>query len=391
MKNMSLSGVRVLDLSRVLAGPYAAMMLGDLGADVIKVERPGSGDDTRGWGPPFAQNGQSAYFLSCNRNKVSLAADFARPEDRELLRELIQQADVLIENFLPGALTRYGLDADSLLAQNSGLVWCTISGFGPEASRPGYDFVVQAESGWMAMTGEPAGEPMKAGVAIVDVLTGKDAAVGILAALAARDRAALAGRGPLPPAARRVQVSLMDSALASLVNVAQNSLVTGKPAGRWGNAHANLVPYQLFPTADRPLVLAVGSDGQWLAATRALGLETLAEDPALRTNAGRLAQREHVVAALKACLATQPAAYWMERLEEVGVPCGLVQNVQEALANSAVRQSVDVSMLAQTGVLPLWNGIVRLPPPKLGEHSVTVREKQWSLFDNLPILSDGDV
>jgi crotonobetainyl-CoA:carnitine CoA-transferase CaiB-like acyl-CoA transferase len=242
----------------------------------------------------------------------------------------------------------------------------------------------------MAMTGEQAGEPMKAGVAIIDVLTGKDAAIGILATLAARDRAALAGRGPLPPSSRHVQVALIDSALASLVNVAQNSLVTGKPAGRWGNAHANLVPYQLFPTADRPMVLAVGSDGQWLAAARALGLETLAEDTTLRTNAGRLAQRERVVAALRACLATQPAAYWMERLEAVGVPCGLVRNVQEALADSAVRHSVDVSLLAQTGVLPLWNGIVRLPPPKLGEHSVTVREKQWSLFDNLPILSDGD-
>ncbi len=391
MKNLSLSGVRVLDLSRVLAGPYAAMMLGDLGADVIKVERPGTGDDTRGWGPPFAADGQSAYFLSCNRNKLSLAADFTVPEDRDLLRQLIQQADVVIENFLPGTLARYGLDADMLLAHNDGLVWCTISGFGPDARRPGYDFVVQAESGWMAMTGEPAGEPMKAGVAIVDVLTGKDAAVGILATLAARDRAALSGRAPLPPAARHVQVSLIESALASLVNVAQNSLVTRQPAGRWGNAHANLVPYQLFPTADRPLVLAVGSDGQWLAAARALGLEALAEDPALRTNAGRLAQRERVVAALMARLATQPAAHWMERLEAAGVPCGLVRNVHEALTDSAVRNSVDVSLLAQTGVLPLWNGIVRLPAPKLGEHSVTVREKQWSLFDNLPILSDGDV
>lgn len=391
MQNMSLSGVRVLDLSRVLAGPYAAMMLGDLGADVIKVERPGAGDDTRGWGPPFAPDGQSAYFLSCNRNKVSLAANFSSADDQRLLLELIGQADVVIENFLPGSLARYGLDADGLMAQNQRLVWCTISGFGPEATRPGYDFVVQAESGWMAMTGEPAGAPMKAGVAIVDVLTGKDATVGVLAALAARDRAALAGRGPLPVSARQVRVSLIDSALASLVNVAQNTLVTGQPARRWGNAHANLVPYQLFPTADRPLVLAVGSDGQWVAAVRALNMEELAEDESLRSNAGRLAQRERVVTAITQRLATQPASYWMARLEAAGVPCGVLREVHEALADSASRANLDVSVLAQTGVLPLWNGIVRLPPPKLGEHSVTVREKQWSLFDNLPILSDGDV
>lgn len=391
MREMSLSGLRVLDLSRVLAGPYAAMMLGDMGADVIKVERPESGDDTRGWGPPFAADGQSAYFLSCNRNKVSLTADFRSPDDQLLLHRLIAQADVVIENFLPGSLARYGFDADALLAQNPRLVWCTISGFGADATRPGYDFVVQAESGWMAMTGEPTGSPMKAGVAIVDVLTGKDAALGILAALAARDRAALAGRPALPKSARRVQVSLIDSALASLVNVAQNTLVTGQPARRWGNAHANLVPYQLFASADRPLVLAVGSDAQWLAAARALGLDELADDPALRSNAGRLAQRERVVAALSLCLQTRPAAEWMARLETAGVPCGVVREVHEALADSAVRSGQDVSELAQTGISPLWNGIVRLRPPKLGEHSVTVREKQWSLFDNLPILSDGDV
>jgi len=391
MHNISLSGVRVLDLSRVLAGPYAAMMLGDLGADVIKVERPGTGDDTRGWGPPFTPDGQSAYFLSCNRNKVSLAADFSSADDQRLLRELIGQADVVIENFLPGSLARYGLDSDLLLAQNQRLVWCTISGFGPEATRPGYDFVVQAESGWMAMTGEPAGAPMKAGVAIVDVLTGKDAAIGILAALAARDRAALAGRASLPVSARQVRVSLVDSALASLVNVAQNTLVTGQPARRWGNAHANLVPYQLFPTADRPLVLAVGSDSQWLAAARAINMDELADDEALRSNAGRLAQRERVVTAITERLATQPASHWMARLEAAGVPCGVVREVHEALADSAINANVDVSELAHTGVLPLWNGIVRLPPPKLGQHSVTVREKRWSLFDNLPILSDGDV
>ncbi|MBL0938701.1 MAG: CoA transferase [Gemmatimonadaceae bacterium] len=374
-----LDGVRVLDLSRVLAGPLCSMMLGDLGASVIKVERPAVGDDTRGWGPPFAEDGQSAYFLSCNRNKVSLAANFSDEVDRELLFSLIRSADVVLENYLPGVLAKYGFDAELLLAQNPRLIWCTISGFGPDSQRPGYDFVVQAESGWMAMTGEPAGEPMKAGVAIVDVLSGKDAAIGILAALSARDRAS----SPLPAERRRIHVTLASSAVASLVNVAQNTLVSGRPAKRWGNAHANLVPYQLFQASDRPFVLAVGSDAQWVAAARALHMDGLANDPELRTNAGRLAARERVVSALDAQLATAPASHWMSLLDAAGVPCGLVREVHEAIS--------DVSASARTGVSPLWNGTVRIPPPALGEHTVTVREKKWSLFDDLPILSDGDV
>jgi crotonobetainyl-CoA:carnitine CoA-transferase CaiB-like acyl-CoA transferase len=379
MASQPLEGIRILDLSRVLAGPLCAMMLGDLGASVIKVERPGSGDDTRGWGPPFAENGQSAYFLSANRNKLSLAASFTDPADRALLLELIAECDVVVENFLPGVLARNGIDADALLAQNQRLIWCTITGFGPESHRPGYDFVVQAEGGWMAITGEPDGDPMKAGVAMVDVTTGKDAAIGILAALSARDRS---GMRMLPPEERRVHVTLQSSAIAALVNVAQNSLVSGTDARRWGNAHANLVPYQLFRAADRPFVIAVGTDSQWLAAMRALGLDALADDPALATNAGRLAQRERVVARLAEQLATQPAEHWIARLDRVGVPCGLVRTVQEAVAARLHEEDFSVTEAARLGLPPLWNGTVRLGPPACGEHTVTVREKGWRSFEN---------
>jgi crotonobetainyl-CoA:carnitine CoA-transferase CaiB-like acyl-CoA transferase len=376
---LPLSGVRVLDLSRVLAGPLCSMMLGDLGASVIKVERPGVGDDTRGWGPPFAADGQSAYFRSANRNKLSIAADFADPADRALLLQLIAEADVVLENFLPGALSRSGIDADALLTQYSQLVWCTISGFGPGSRRPGYDFVVQAESGWMAITGEPAGDPMKVGMAMVDVTTGKDAAIGILAALTARERAA--GQG-LSAAQRRVHVTLQSSAVAALVNVAQNTLVSGTDATRWGNAHANLVPYQLFKAADRPFVLAVGSDPQWQAAMHAVALSELADDPELATNAGRLANRQRVVDALATHFASGDAAHWMKRLDSAGVPCGVVRSVPEAVAQTLHEQDFSVTEAAHVGLPPLWNGTVRLAPPQCGEHSVTVREKLWSSFEN---------
>lgn len=381
MESLPLSGVRVLDLSRVLAGPLCSMMLGDLGASVIKVERPGLGDDTRGWGPPFAEDGQSAYFRSVNRNKMALVADFADPADRELVIGLIADADIVLENFLPGALSRNGIDADALLARNSRLIWCTISGFGPSSLRPGYDFVVQAESGWMAITGEPGGDPMKAGVAMVDVTTGKDAAIGILAALAARERAGAAG---LSVAQRRVHVTLQSSAVAALVNVAQNTLVTGAEAARWGNAHANLVPYQLFRAADRPFVLAVGSDPQWVAAMQAIGRPDLAADPALATNAGRLANRARVVSALAQHFAADAAAAWMDRLDRAGVPCGLVRSVTEAVAQRLHDKDFSVTEAARVGLPPLWNGSVRLAPPHHGEQSVTVREKGWSSFGNRP-------
>ncbi|HJU88054.1 MAG TPA: CoA transferase, partial [Gemmatimonadaceae bacterium] len=261
-----LAGVKILDLTRVLAGPLATMVLGDLGADVIKVERPGSGDETRGWGPPFDDRGESAYYLSVNRNKLSVAADFDRPADRDLVRTLIAGADVVVDNFRRGMLERRGLDPTQLLAEHPRLIWCTITGFGETSDRPGYDFVVQAERGWMAITGEPNGAPMRAGVALADMLTGKDAAIAILAALVDRERTGLG---------RHVHVSLSQSAAAGLINVAQNALVTGADAARWGNAHPNLVPYQLFDAADRAIVIAVGSDPQWRACALALELPAL--------------------------------------------------------------------------------------------------------------------
>ncbi|MBY0490965.1 MAG: CoA transferase [Gemmatimonadaceae bacterium] len=383
MQPLPLEGLKVLDLSRVLAGPLCTMMLGDLGATVIKIERPKTGDDTRGWGPPFDDRGESAYFLSVNRNKASVAADFRQPEDQALLHALASEADLVVENYLPGTLEQFGLDAASMMARYPRLLWCTISGFGPDSRRPGYDFVTQAESGWMAITGDPTGAPMKHGVALVDVITGKDAAIGLLALLVARERAA----APLPAAQRHLHVTLADSARAALVNVAQNALVSGRDARRWGNAHANLVPYQLFEAADRPFVIAVGADGQWPPAMRALALDVLADDPDLRTNAGRLAHRARVVQAIADQVRTQPATFWMTRLEAAGVPCGVVRTVQESLAELPG----DVSTAARTGVPPLWNGRVRLAPPRMDEHGVSVRAKQWSFADDLPIPLSVDV
>jgi crotonobetainyl-CoA:carnitine CoA-transferase CaiB-like acyl-CoA transferase len=358
--------LKVLDLSRVLAGPVCSMMLGDLGADVIKVERPVTGDETRGWGPPFDPDGESAYFLSVNRNKKSIAADLSVTKDRRLIEDLIGEADVVLENFLGGALGRLGIDVDELLDRNPSLIWCTISGFGPDSPRPGYDFVVQAESGWMAITGERDGSPMKAGIALADVVAGKDAAIAILAAVAER------ATGSLSRDKRRINVSLADSARAALVNVAQNVLVSGKDAGRWGNAHPNLVPYQLFDAADRPFVIAVGSDGQWRACARALGLEDLADDATLETNAGRVKDRERIVAALSERVREMGAQHWINRLQTADVPCGLVRSVAEALAFA------DASPL--TGVPPSVPGTVRFPPPRLDEHGQTIRALGWRAF-----------
>lgn len=374
MTTLPLRGIRILDLSRVLAGPLAGMILGDLGADVIKVERPGAGDETRGWGPPFDDRGESAYFLSANRNKIGLAADLALPTDRALIEQLIATADVVLENFKPGTLERRGMAAESMLERHPQLVWCTITGFGLESARPGYDFVVQAESGWMAITGETDGAPMKVGVALADVLAGKDAAIAILGALVGRGRTNGA-RSTHTSADRRLSVSLLHSATAALVNVSQNALVSGREAKRWGNAHPNLVPYELFDAADRPIVLAVGSDGQFAACVHALGLDTLAADPSLATNAGRLAQRARVVGAIAARLRTNVASHWLARFDDVGVPCGVVKPVLEAL------QSVDASAL--TGVAPQVPGAVRLAPPRLDEHGALVRGSGWGAFEHL--------
>jgi crotonobetainyl-CoA:carnitine CoA-transferase CaiB-like acyl-CoA transferase len=358
--------LKVVDMSRVLAGPVCSMMLGDLGADVIKVERPSEGDETRGWGPPFNAHGESAYFLAINRNKKSLAADLSAEADRAVVLDLIRGADVVLENFLPGSLERLGLDPGELLEQNPSLIWCTISGFGPESARPGYDFVIQAECGWMAITGERDGAPMKVGVALADVVAGKDAAIAILAAVAER------GEGSLSPSKRRIDISLADSARAALVNVAQNVLVSGNDARRWGNAHPNLVPYQLFDAADRPLVIAVGSDGQWRACSTALGLDDLAQDDALSSNAGRLKNRDRVVTAFAERVREMSAQHWIDRLQSVGVPCGLVRSVAEAL------EVTDAD--PRTGVHPSVPGSVRMPPPRLDEHGAAIRSLGWRTF-----------
>jgi crotonobetainyl-CoA:carnitine CoA-transferase CaiB-like acyl-CoA transferase len=359
-----LAGTNVLDLSRVLAGPLASMLLGDLGANVIKVERPGSGDDTRGWGPPFDSAGASAYFLSVNRNKKSLAADLADPRDRSLIHQLIASSDVVIDNFKRGMLERNGFDIPAILAQNSSLVWCTITGFGANSDRAGYDFVVQAERGWMSITGEPDGAPMKVGVALADVVAGKDACIAILAALVARART---------DHGRHVTVSLAASASAALVNVAQNALVTGEEPRRWGNGHPNLVPYQLFEASDRALVIAVGNDAQWIACANALGLAALAADPALRTNAGRIANRARVIEAMTSRIASSAASHWIALLNAAGVPCGVVRSVLESLR--------DIECSAATGIAPSVPGTVRLPPPRLDEHGADIRARGWASFD----------
>jgi len=368
MATLPLAGFRLVDLSRVLAGPLAAMTLGDLGADVIKIERPDTGDETRGWGPPFDQDGESAYYLSVNRNKLSIALDLNAPSDVLILESLIRTADGVVDNFRPGTLERRGLNVSALLTDQPELLWCTITGFGPMSSRPGYDFVVQAESGWMSITGEPDGSPMKVGVALADVMAGRDATISILAGLASRGRGRTADE-------RRTFVSLAGSAVAALVNVAQNALVSGQNAMRWGNAHANLVPYELFRAADRPIVIAVGSDSQWKSCARALALDSLAADDRMSTNAGRIAHRATIVTAMAERVASRPASHWLTALARAGVPAGVVRTVPEALAE------VDASPL--TGVAPNAPGTVRLAPPKLDEHGSLVRQYGWEAFDRL--------
>ena len=365
-----LNSIKVLDLSRVLAGPLTTMMLGDLGAKVIKVEKPGVGDDTRGWGPPFDDRGESAYYLSVNRNKKSIALDLDSESDRDLIFDLASGADVVIDNFRPGTMERRGLEPEVFLEANPRLIWCTITGFGGESPRIGYDLVVQAESGWMSITGEPEGEPMRVGVALADIIARKDAAIAILAALAARGISS----GPIPPDERRIHISLADSARAALINVAQNSLVTGSDAKRWGNQHPNLVPYQLFHASDRPMIVAVGSDNQWKALAGAVGLDEMRDDPHLNTNAGRLADRDRIVAAVGKKLRTQTANEWIEKLDRVGVPAGVVKSVLETLA--------ETSASPLTGIPPSVPGTIRLPPPRLNEHGAEIRNRKWKVFSN---------
>jgi crotonobetainyl-CoA:carnitine CoA-transferase CaiB-like acyl-CoA transferase len=375
----------VLDLSRVLAGPLCTMMLGDLGAEVIKVEHPAGGDDTRRWGPPWVEGPlgrESAYFLCCNRNKRSITADLKTDQGQARVRALALEADVLVENFAPETLVRWALDHASLERANPGLITCSITGFGttgPDAGRPGYDYTVQARAGWMSVTGDREGEPVKVGFALADVLTGQNAVIAILAALRERERS---GRG------QQVEVTLLDSAIAGLVNVAQASLA-GHPARRHGNAHPTIVPYQAFRAADRQLVIAVGNDGQWQRLCVALGLDALGADPRYASNPDRVARREEVVERLAAVISRRPASEWMRRLDAEGVPCELVQSVEEALADRAVRERGGIREMSsmrygdvETVGTPLrlarTPGVLRYPAPGLGEHDAEVAATGWS-------------
>ncbi len=360
-----LNHIKVLDLTRVLAGPLCTMSLGDLGADIIKVERPGGGDDTRGWGPPFDERGESAYYLSINRNKKSIALDLDSEADRTILTELAKGADVVVDNFLPGTLERRDLDPAAFVKMNPQLIWCTITGFGKSNPRAGYDLVVQAESGWMSITGEPDGDPMKVGVALADIIAGKDATIAILAALAARRT--------LSDRERRIHISLSASATSALINVAQNAIITGKDAKRWGNQHPNLVPYQLFHAADRAMIVAVGNDSQWKSCALALELDDLADDETLATNAGRLEYRTRVVSTVAERIRSRNADEWISRLGSAGVPCGVVKTVLEALR--------EVSASPLTGIPPSVPGSVRLPPPRLDEHGDMIRRLGWGVFE----------
>jgi crotonobetainyl-CoA:carnitine CoA-transferase CaiB-like acyl-CoA transferase len=321
----ALDGLRILDFSRVLAGPFATMMLGDLGAEVVKIERPGCGDDTRGWGPPFDSDGTATYFASVNRNKTSLVLDLAQPEGVARARALAADADVLVENFRPGSMERIGLGYEVLRDDNPGLVFCSITGFGRAggAELTGYDLLVQAMGGLMSITGEPEREPQKVGVALVDVLAGLFATVGMLAAVRHRERT---GQG------QRVEINLLSSLLAALVNQGAAHTIAGVTPRRMGNAHPSIVPYDLYPTADGMLVLAVGTDGQFAALCRALGEPGLAEREEYASNRARVEHRDALRRELERALSGRPAGAWVSELNRAGVPAGMVNDIPAAFA-----------------------------------------------------------
>jgi crotonobetainyl-CoA:carnitine CoA-transferase CaiB-like acyl-CoA transferase len=374
---LPLAGIRVADFSRVLAGPLATMLLADLGADVIKVERPDGGDDTRAWGPPFL-GGDAAYFLSLNRNKRSVALDLQAPEGVAAARRLALSADVVVENFRPGLMARFGLDHGSLAAERPDLVTCSLVAFGEEggsASRPGYDIIVQALSGLMSFTGQPGGEPTKVGVALLDVICGLYAANGILAALLERSRT---GRG------RRIVVSLYGSSLAAMVNQAANYLLGGLVPQPLGNQHPNIVPYQLFEAADRPFILAAGNDRMFERTCEVLGRPDLATDERFATNEARVRHRETLIPVLAEVFRSRPAAVWLAALEGAGVPCAPVLRMDEVFATPEGAGMVQELGDATRGTLRLVASPIRLdgevpparmPPPRLGEHTREVLEE----------------
>lgn len=328
----TLDGIRVLDLSRILAGPWATQMLGDFGAEIIKVERPGEGDDTRRWGPPFVAgpDSPSAYFLTANRNKRSIAVDFTSADGQALIRDLALKSDVLVENYKVGGLAKYGLDYDSLAALNPRLIYCSITGFGqdgPYAQRLGYDFLIQGMSGLMSVTGDPAGGPAKAGVALADIITGLYAGNAILAALHHRERT---GQG------QRIDVALLDCMLAAMANQALNVLVSGRDPRRMGNGHPSIVPYDTFPVSDGHINLAVGNDRQFQRLCAVLGVADLGSDERFATNRARVANRVELTRLLSDRLTTRPGAHWLAALEEADVPAGPINSLSAAFADPQV-------------------------------------------------------
>lgn len=360
-----LEGLRVADFSRVLAGPYATMLLGDMGAEIIKVERPGVGDDTRAWGPPYGASGQSTYFESVNRNKASIALDLGSDDGLRRAREIALGSDVVIENFKPGALDRLGLGYDDLSAVNPRLVYCSITGFGAGEGRdlPGYDLLVQAMGGLMSITGPEPGLPTKAGVAVVDVITGLHATVGILAALRHRD---VSGEGQL------VEVTLLGSLLSALVNQASAFVGAGVVPGIMGNAHPSIAPYEVYSAADRPIVIAVGNDGQFRALAAELGDPALADDPRFSTNPARVENRADLNAALVLLLAAATADEWQARLTRAGVPCGPINNVGQAFT---LAESLGLNPIATVDGTPTvahpiafsrTPATYRMRPPEIG-------------------------
>lgn len=403
----ALSHVRVLDLTRVLAGPWCTQTLADLGADVIKIERPGAGDDTRQWGPPYAKgaNGQdtteAAYYLAVNRNKRSITLDISSPEGRSLVCQMVKNCDVLVENYKVGQLARYGLDYETLKQINPGLVYCSITGFGqsgPYAPRPGYDFIVQGIGGFMSVTGErdgqPGGGPQKAGVAIADLFTGAHATIGILAALSHRERT---GKG------QYVDIGLLDVQVAMMANMASNYLATGTPPARWGNAHPNIVPYQVFKAADGWVIIACGNDSQFRKLVEVGGEPHLSDDPHFATNPQRVRNRDLLVQLLAPMLLRQTRATWIVTLEAAGVPCGPINDLSEVFEDPQVlarqmrldmshptagRISVPASAL-KLGLTPVE---YRRPPPLLGEHTHDVLRELTGITDTaLADLQDRSI
>ena len=381
----ALDGLRVLDLTRILAGPLCTMMLGDMGADIIKIEPLGTGDDTRTWGPPFAEK-ESAYFLGVNRNKRSMTLNMAVKPGQDILAKLIAQCDVLVENFKVGTLEKWGFGNDWLEKHAPRVIRCSITGYGstgPKAGLPGYDFILQAESGLMSICGDPDGEPMKYGVAIVDICTGMLASNSILAALEARHRT---GRG------QHVEVSLFDSSLAMLANVASNHLVSGRDARRFGNGHPNIVPYTAYPASDGMIAVAVGNDAQFAKFAALLGKPEWAGDMRYARNPDRVANREALDAAISERLRSDSAEAWLARLTEAGIPCGRINSVAQALSDphTAAREMVrsvqhptagEVKMLGIPFRFSDTPASIRRAPPTLGQHTEQVLRDVLKLSD----------